>query len=165
MIAGVFDEFLGVPLHPLVVHAPVVLVPIGAVLAVVLALRADWRGRVGWWMPSAVLVLVGMLFVAKESGEAAVEAKNVFGNIDEHEELAETTFIMSLVWFAATLGLVLWEWQARKRTPQALSSAGATVHRDPVATALAVMVSLIALVTTIWLIRTGHAGAKSRWVL
>jgi preprotein translocase subunit SecG len=165
MIAGVFDEFLGVPLHPLAVHAPVVLVPIGALFAVLLAVRGDLRRRVGWWMPAAVFVSVVMLFVAKESGEAVEEAKNVFGNIDEHKELAETTFIMGLVWFVVTLGLGVWQRQARTREPLALSAAGATVDRDPVATVLAVAASLAAIITTIWLIRTGHAGSESRWVI
>jgi preprotein translocase subunit SecG len=165
MIAGLFDEFLGVPLHPLAVHAPVVLVPIGALAAVVLTVRPTWRQRVGWWLPATVFMLAGSLFVAKESGEAAVAAKNVFGNIDEHSELAETTFILSLVWFALALGLAMWEWQSRRRAPQALSAAGAAVGRDPVAIGFAVAMSVAAIATAIWLVRTGHAGAESRWVL
>ena len=88
MFAGVFDEFFGVPTHPLAVHAPVVLVPIAAVAAVVLAIKSDWRARVGWLMPAAVFALVAMLFVAKESGESAKENDaNVFGDIAEHEDL------------------------------------------------------------------------------
>ncbi len=75
MIAGVFDEVFGVPTHPLAVHAPIVLVPIGAIVAVVLAVRSDWRRRISWGWPAAVFVLVVLLFVAKESGESAVEAE------------------------------------------------------------------------------------------
>ena len=86
MIAGVFDEVFGVPTHPLAVHAPVVLVPIGAVVAVVLAVRSDWRRRISWGWPVAVFILVVLLFIAKESGESAAEAENVFGDISEHQE-------------------------------------------------------------------------------
>ena len=37
--------------------------------------------------------------------------------------------------------------------------------RDTIAQALAIVAAIAAVVTTIWLIRTGHAGAESRWKL
>jgi preprotein translocase subunit SecG len=166
MFAGVFDEFFGVPTHPLAVHAPVVLVPIAAVAAVGLAVRSDWRVRVGWLMPAAVLVLVAMLFVAKESGEAAEEADNVFGDIGQHEDLANTTFVLSLVWFVLALATAGRDWmngRAHDVTP--LSADVAVRNSDHLAMALAVAAAIAAVVTTIWLIRTGHAGAESRWKL
>jgi len=163
MIAGVFDEFFGVPTHPLAVHAPVVLVPIFTILAVVLAVRTDWRGRAWWLMPVGVLLMVAMLFVAKESGEAAAESNNVFGDIDEHEDLAEMTFIISLVWFVATVATAVRD--RMTRTPTPLSADVAPADRDTAALVLGVLAAVLAILTTIWLIRTGHAGAESRWVI
>jgi len=163
MFAGVFDEFLGVPTHPLAVHAPVVLVPVAAVVAVVLAVRADWRRRVGWFMPAGVFVLVALLFVAKESGEAAKEADNVFGDIAQHEDLANTTFVLSIVWLVLTLAVVIRDRMVGRGGASALSADALVPSRDHIATALAVLAAVAAVVTTIWLIRTGHAGAESRW--
>ncbi len=166
MFAGVFDEFFGVPTHPLAVHAPVVLVPIAAVVAVVLAVRSDWRSRIGWLMPAAVFILVVMLFAAKESGEAAKEAENIFGDIDRHEELANTTFVLALVWFALTLAVAVRDWMNRRdQRVQALSADAAVRPRDMIALVLAILAAVAAVITTIWLIRTGHAGAESRWKL
>ena len=166
MIAGVFDEFFGVPMHPLAVHAPVVLVPIAGVVAVVLAVRDDWRRRVGWFMPAAVFVLVAMLFVAKESGESAKASDNIFGDIGEHEDLANATFVLSIVWFALTVAVAVRDRMAGRHGPaQALSADAASARRDTVATVLAVFAAVAAIVTTIWLVRTGHAGAESRWKL
>lgn len=163
MFAGVFDEFLGVPTHPLAVHAPLVLVPIAAVIAVVFAVRADWRRRIGWFAPATVLVLVAMLFVAKESGEAAEDADNVFGDIDLHAELAEQTFVLAIIWLAVTVALTLWD---RVGAPRARAlSAGVTSSPDWIGIALGVVAASAAVVTTIWLLRTGHAGSESRWVL
>ena len=152
-------------MHPLAVHAPVVLVPIATVVALVLAVKSDWRRRLGWWMPAAVLVLAGLLFVAKQSGEAvaAVEPSIVFGDITEHQKLAETTMILGVVWFVLTAGLAAWDWRARRGAAQTLSGAGAPVESDVVSNVLAVVVAVAAIVTTIWLIRTGHAGAAERW--
>lgn len=163
MFAGVFDEFLGVPTHPLAVHAPVVLVPIAAVVAVVFSVRADWRRRVGWFMPGAVFVLVVMLFVAKESGEAAKEADNIFGDIAQHEDLANATFVLSIVWLLLTLAVAIRDRMAGPTRAQAVSADVLAPSRDQIAMVLAVLATIAAIVTTIWLIRTGHAGAESRW--
>jgi len=164
MTAGVFDEFLGVPTHPLAIHAPLVLVPIASIVAIVFAVRADWRRRVGWFAPATVLVLVAMLFVAKESGEAAKEAENVFGDIDRHQELANATFVLAIVWLALTVALAVWDrWGASRA--RALSADAVSSSPDRIGLALSVVTAIAAVVTTIWLLRTGHAGSESRWVI
>lgn len=163
MIAGVFDEFFGVPMHPFAVHAPVVLAPFAASMAVVFVLRSDWRHRASWGMSAAVLALVAMLFVAKESGESALAARNVFGDVSDHQELAEQTFVIVIVWFVITLGLFAFD-RLRSLPPTSETPGGALVpSRDPVALGLSVLAAVAAIVATIWLIRTGHAGAASRW--
>ena len=74
-------------------------------------------------MPAAVFVLVAMLFVAKESGESVAEADNVFGDISEHQELADTTFVLAIVWFAITLAVAVRDWMnGRGGAAQALSA-------------------------------------------
>ena len=160
-----FDEFWGVQTHPLAVHAPVVLVPVATIAAIVLAVRADWRQRINWRWPAVVFVLVVLLFVAKESGEAAKEADNIFGDIGEHEELANTTFVMSIVWFVLTVGVALRDRMTATADVRTLSADAAPAERDPVALALAVLCAVAAVLTTVWLIRAGHAGAESRWNL
>ena len=40
-----FDSFLGLPLHPLVVHGAVVLLPLAALGVIALVLRSAWRER------------------------------------------------------------------------------------------------------------------------
>ncbi len=165
MIAGVFDEFFGVPTHPLAVHAPVVLVPILAIVAIVFAARPNWRQR-GWIaMPVAVFVMAVMLFVAKESGESAEAANNVFGDIADHKELGEQTFFMSIVWFVVATALGVRDRMLMRAPAQSLSADAAPVQRDPVALGLSIVAATLAIVTTIWLIRTGHAGAESRWAI
>lgn len=165
MFAGVFDEFVGVPTHPLAVHAPVVLIPIATVVAVVLSVRDDLRRRVGWFMPGAVLVLVVMLFVAKESGEAAKEADNIFGDIAQHEDLANATFVLSLVWFVLALAVTIRDRMVGRGRAQAVSADALLPSGDRIAFVLGVLAAIAAIVTTVWLIRTGHAGAESRWKL
>jgi preprotein translocase subunit SecG len=163
VLAGLFDEFFGVPTHPFAVHAPIVLLPIAAVATVVLTVRSDWRRRIWWAMPATVLVLFAMLFVAKESGEAVLDSQNVFGNVDRHQELGEQTVIIAFVWLVGSIALAVRDRQTM--STKALSSDVASPPRDAIALGLGIVVALIAVVATIWLIRTGHAGAESRWVI
>src|SRR5919199_3284502 len=63
-----FDTISGLPVHVLVVHAVVVLLPLMAVATVAVAVRRGWRSAAPW----VVLVdaaVVGLAYVAKESGE------------------------------------------------------------------------------------------------
>jgi hypothetical protein len=171
MIAGVLDEVFDVPTHPLAVHAPLVLVPIAAVVAVVLAVKRDWRVRVGWLMPAAVFVLVAMLFVAKESGESLLESddESLFllgtqAQISNHQELGDATFVLAVVWFMFALAVAVRDWyHGRGERTQPLSAGARVVQHDTVALVLAILSAVAAVITTIWLIRTGHAGAESRW--
>ena len=171
MLAGVLDEVFDIPTHPLAVHAPVVLVPIATVVAVVLAVKSDWRARVGWLMPAAVFVLVAMLFVAKESGESLLESEDetlfllgTQAQISNHQDLGNATFVLAIVWFVLTLAVAIRDWShGRGERTQPLSAGVGVVERDTVALVLAILAAVAAVITTVWLIRTGHAGAESRW--
>lgn len=83
------------PLHPAVVHFPIVLVVILPLVAIV-ALWAIHRGaaaRAAWWPVVAVsAVLVGASWVAVQTGkweEDTVERVAADSAIEEHEESAE----------------------------------------------------------------------------
>lgn len=165
MIAGIFDEFFGVPTHPLAVHAPVVLIPLLAVASVVVLFRTSWRERASVPLAALAFVMVAMLFVAKESGESAKEADNVFGNIDRHEELGNQTFILGLVWLALAIAAGVAAFLGRRNQATSLSSAAGEADRNQLLLVLNVLAAVAVIVTTIWLIRTGHAGAESRWKL
>ena len=75
-----FDTIMGLPLHPLVVHAVVILAPTAALFA--LAYAALARSRRALWWPTLALTVVatGAALVAKESGERL--ANRVFTSLD-----------------------------------------------------------------------------------
>lgn len=91
----------GVPLHPLVVHFPVVLVvllPIFA-LAALWAIRRGTTARRAWLVPLAVsLALVASAAVATNTGEAqeeTVEKVVPERSMHEHEEAGERFLVLS----------------------------------------------------------------------
>ena len=165
MLAGVFDEFFGVPLHPGAVHAPIVLIPLLAIVSVAVLIRPVWRRRATLPLAGLSIVMVALLFVAKESGEAAKAADNVFGDIGRHQTLGDQTFKLGVVWMVLALAAGVAALVQRRDRAATLSAAAGEVPNDRIVLVLNVLATLAVIVTTIWLIRTGHAGAESRWVI
>ena len=64
------DTVLGVPVHPLLVHAVVVLVPLAALMSILIVIKPSWRTKYKWL--TAVLVVVGTATIplATGSGES-----------------------------------------------------------------------------------------------
>lgn len=165
MLAGVFDEFLGVPTHPLAVHAPIVLIPLLAIVSAVALFRSRWRERASIPLAALAVVMVAMLFAAKESGEAARAASNVFGDVDRHEDLGNQTFVLGIVWMALAVAAGVVALLRRRNVASSLSAAAGDAGREQVLLVLNVLAAIALVVTTVWLVRTGHAGADSRWNL
>lgn len=62
-------EVAGLPLHPLLVHLPVVLVPLLVLLTLAYVLIPPVRQRIGWAVLALAVVAPGAVFLARESGE------------------------------------------------------------------------------------------------
>lgn len=79
----------GIPLHPLLVHAVVVLLPLSAVGAVVIALIPRWRRR--YWLPVLVLAALGIAAVpiTQKAGEDLQTRLGPLKNpeLDRHTQL------------------------------------------------------------------------------
>ena len=153
-----FDLINGLPIHPLVVHAVVVLVPLAALGTIAIAVRPAWRAKYG--VPVVVTAVLGAILcpVATSSGEAL--EKHV-GSPGDHAEMGD-----QLVWFVIALalmalGLVLLD-RRRSRTPDpnASSSAPASTTALRVVATLAVVA---ALATSVQVYRVGDSGARAAW--
>ncbi|GAA1425210.1 cytochrome b5-like heme/steroid binding domain-containing protein [Agrococcus citreus] len=145
-----FDAAFGLPLHPLAVHVPVVLLPLGALAVLLLLLVPRWRTALAW---PAVAVLgiaaVGSL-VAKLSGEALAER---VGDPGQHEELGNWLVAIAWVLFASTLAW--WLWQRRRRTQRRATGV--------VGLLAGVVLATVAVIALIVAVLTGHSGATSVW--
>ena len=101
--SGPFDTIAGLPVHPLVVHGAVVLLPLAALGVLALVLVRRWRGVFGWLTLAGLAAGAGAAIVAEESGEALAAR---VGMPAEHAEWGErlppvavALFIVTLVWF------------------------------------------------------------------
>jgi hypothetical protein len=148
------DTLFGLPAHPLIVHAAVVLLPVAAVGLIVVALVPKTRRHsapVVFGIALAATVAVGL---AQQSGESLEGQVTRTEQVEEHTEQGETV----LPWAIA------------------LTIASATVAAEPyfrdrlgrvspkVVAGVLISASVITGVGATWtVIEVGHSGATSVW--
>lgn len=147
------NDFYGLPLHPLIVHATVVMIPL-AVVTVILA--ATWPRFRAWAGPlPAGLSLVGLVLVplSTSTGETLEKHVEETALLEKHTDMAEGL----LPWM---IGVFV------------LATAGYLIHRQAtkgqsLSQALTVAVAVLAVVASVGaavqVARIGHSGAKSAW--
>lgn len=142
-----FDVVAGLPVHPLVIHAVVVLGPLSAVLLLAYALRPSWRVGLRWPTLLLSLVAAASAFVATESGEALEE--RVGDPAFEHAEKGDLAAISMYVLVGAVIVVVF-----------LLARAGRAAR----ASAVSVVIALAATAFTFFAVYdAGHSGASSVW--
>lgn len=160
-----FDTIGGLPVHPLVVHAVVVLLPLAVLGTVAVALRPSWRARYSGLVALVAVVGTALCPVATSSGEAL---ERRVGDPGEHAGLGD-----QLLWFSlpmALLAVVMWWMQRRARTA-ADATAPATGDRGTSGRGVAVrglgVVAVLAVVASVaagvQVYRVGDSGARAVW--
>jgi hypothetical protein len=162
-----FDTFFGLPLHPLVVHATEVTVPLAALLVVLAAAWPRFRRWAGYLPLGASLAGLVLVPISTQSGEALERRVGGSALIETHSGLAEglLPWMAGLVVVAAAL--LWWNIRERRTLTAGTTSSGATssVRRDPrwVAITLLVLALVVSAGTTVQAIRIGHSGATAVW--
>lgn len=148
------DELFGLPAHPLVVHAAVVLLPLAAVGTLMCAAVPRLR------RPYAPVVFVVALLaavavgLAQGSGESLEERVDETALVEEHTEEGETVLPWAIA-VAVAAGVVAAAPVLMRRRP--------ALPARPVTAAL-VAVSLVVGAGAIYTVaEVGHSGAKATW--
>ncbi|HYN65838.1 MAG TPA: DUF2231 domain-containing protein [Ornithinibacter sp.] len=162
------DTIGGIPLHPLIVHAVVVLVPLASLLLLLAALSPRIRHWAGILTPLTATVALVLVPFATQSGEALEERVTETAALEEHTELGES--LLWLVLVLAALAWALWFLDRRAQAAAATTQAGADREgtgarpaRTPLLTAVIVLSVVSVLATTVQVVRIGHSGASASW--
>ncbi|NUR82149.1 MAG: hypothetical protein HOQ21_17185 [Dermatophilaceae bacterium] len=155
-----FDIILGLPVHALVIHAVVVLVPLATLSAIAYVVRPAWRRVLRWPTAVGAVIAGGTAFVAAESGEALLRRVSQvragttnFELLTTHTEWGTRARLVCLVFMVLTL-LCLWF----ARPPEDESPRGHAL--DMLLGTLVVLSAAAALVTVVI---AGHAGSTVVW--
>lgn len=154
----------GIPLHPLFVHAVVVLLPLAALTSVAIALVPSWRRRYAWPVLGVTLAGVGAVPVAKQAGEdlmASLESK-VGPNpaIQTHADLGTTLLPIALGFGVAVIALLV---AGRLADRERAAEAPTTKTWRVISVVVSVLVVLLAAGTVYQTVRAGHSGSTAVW--
>lgn len=139
----------GLPLHPLVVHAPVVLIPLSAIALVLLIFVRKWRPHYAWLAVAGLVVGTLGAVVAVLTGNAFAET---IGLPARHATLGTI-----LVWTAAALSvsaIVWWLLQHQERDNE---------QESRIVWASSIVTVVLVVATLIFTVLTGHSGAEAAW--
>jgi hypothetical protein len=149
----------GLPLHPLVVHAVVVLLPLAALGAVLIAARPAWRRAFGVPVLLIALVGVGAVPIATNSGDAlhfALGPANPL--IEVHEQRADQLLPYAVVFLVLLAVSVISGIRADRAAP-----AGTVAVSTQVTIVAGVLAAAAGLVVTGLVVWIGDSGASSVW--
>lgn len=157
------ETFFGLPAHPLMVHLPVVLIPLAGIIAIVFAFRPAWLDRYGWGLVvlSGIGALGGVLAAGSGESLSDMQHKAETAAREDHFELGEIARNLGLVFFLVVLAVVLVRHLARRRAATEGIWSKANTTAAGVVFALALVLSAAA--ATITISAAGHQGAKLVW--
>lgn len=150
-----FDLINGIPLHPLVVHAIVVLLPLATLGTIAIALKPRWRLSYGPLVVAAAAVATVLMPVATSSGE---ELERRVGDPGNHAALGDQLIFFAIPLVVLSLAIVLIERRRARGDGPLPSWAGPKVLQ-----VVATLAVVAALASAVQVYRVGDSGARAAW--
>ena len=164
-----FDDVNGMPLHPLIIHVPVVGIPLAFLLTLLFAVPRT-RAWARWPLALTVLGSTAAVWAARASGEVLRSSRNIVpGNlagdlIQRHAQLAGQLFYIMLGFSVITLLAVF---LVGRRQPKAASDGGTASDagggRRPLNLILLLLLVVVAAAAFVWTARVGDIGSRAVW--
>ena len=155
----------GLPLHPLVVHATVVLVPLAAVTVLIAAVQPRFRRWAGWLpllITGAALVLTPLATSTGENLEHSLESQGSQSSlVERHAELGGI-----LIWWVVPLfvvALATYVLGRRGRRSSGSPADGRSVSPRWLTLVLGVLGVVVPVGTLVEVVLIGHSGAQAVW--
>jgi hypothetical protein len=160
----VFDQVGDMPLHPLVIHIPVIGIPLALLLTLLFAFPRT-RAWARWPLALTVVGSAVTTWVSMQSGQAlaasiGITAGNPVGDlIGRHSQLATQLVAIMIAFSVITLANVFLVTSVRSADGTVTAARPAT----PVRLLLLGLLLAAAVVAFIWVARVGDLGARAVW--
>ncbi len=150
--------FNGLPLHPLLVHATVILLPLTAVALLLAVFWPAARRRLGIVVPLAGLAMVVLVPITQQAGEALKQVVGPIPAVETHEGFGLMVLPWTIALAVVAVGEYVWYRFFNDRTK--VSSPGvARVFQVVIAVAGVV----VAVGTLVVVFLTGESGTRAVW--
>ena len=172
-----FNTILGIPAHPLLIHAAVIFIPLLIVGAIVYAAWPPFHGRIGWAVLALAIVAPFSALFAKLSGQdlrnrlIARHEVSVKGlaQITQHNSYGNHTFWWTIGLGVATLLVLGYYWRLSQAAPApagdatATSTAGAAAAPAAFRIGATVVTLVLGAIVGYYVLKTGDTGAHIVW--
>ena len=149
----VFGEL---PLHPLLVHFTVIVVPLAALCLVLGAIWPAARRRLSLVTPLVALAALVAVPITTNAGEWLLERVGKTPLVERHEQLGWTMLPWSIAVFAVAVAQWAWFRFCGSATRRART-------RTTVAIVLGIAVAVVAIGSVVTVIQIGESGAAAVW--
>jgi hypothetical protein len=164
-------RLFGLPAHPLIVHAVVVLVPLCSLGVAMSAIWPAARWRLAWVILGLTIITVAMVPLATGSGEALEEMVKENGLVQRHAALGDEYLPYAFALLVGAVAVAVLQWVEGSRARQGRSHAGdsgdGSSRRRRAPRWLVIVVAVVALLgsaaATVQMVRVGHSGAVAVW--
>lgn len=154
-------DIAGLPLHPLVVHAAVVFIPLSALATCAFAMVPRWRWLTRW--PAALLALIGVVvaWAARLSGTALLDARPELAPLVESHQQRGSLLALVMIPYAALVLLAAWSLAGESGLA---SGRGAQRSRIPALDRVLPLVVVLGSVAVLVLaVLAGDSGSRAVW--
>jgi uncharacterized membrane protein len=163
----VFEEFQGIPMHPLLVHAAVVLLPLQVAAAIAFAVLPRFRRYLGWFVAGVAVAAPSAAFIARLSGQAlrdrlirnGTSDAGVLAKIQQHNDFADLAMYSSIGLGVLMLILLFLEVRRARAAADGSGPGGMNI----LMIAVIVLTFGAAGATGYYVFQTGDTGAKMTW--
>ena len=159
-----FDQIGDMPLHPLVIHIPVLGIPLALLLTLLFAFPRT-REWARWPLLVTVLGATAATWVAQKSGVALQASRGITGGnlvgdlINRHAALAGQLFYIMVGFSMVTLLNVF----LVRTVPAADGNRKEGKPAAPIRILLVVAMAALGVAAFIWVARVGDLGARAVW--
>jgi uncharacterized membrane protein len=148
----------GLPAHPLIVHFPLVAIPMAAILVALFIVKPSWRDVLSYLIIALGAAIAIGVVLAASSGESLKENVDKSAKVDSHAELGDQLQTIGVIFGIVLIALGLYYLLAQREI----------IHFEAVRSRQLLIILmagavLMSTVAVVWDVRTGHTGAQASW--